>query len=121
MFGQRFGRRKGDHSRSCSTSSTSSAFVFFHVKYVYDCENPAFASSVIIAGRVNASERNTVPGWRLRTWAISHSQNGTGFVCGLSTLNTVTPASHQCSTTSRIAFQSPLRSRVSQSTLWMSW
>ena len=95
MFGQRFGRRYVDHERSCSTNSISSAFVFFHVKYVYDCEKPAFASSVIIDGRVNASERNTVSGCFFRTSAISHSQNGTGFVCGLSTRNTVTPASHQ--------------------------
>ena len=95
--------------------------MFFQVKYVYDCEKPAFASSVIIEGRVNASERNTVPGWRLRTSAISHSQNGTGLVCGLSTRKTVTPASHQWSTTSRIALQSPFRSDVSQSRLWMSW
>ena len=121
MFGHRFGRRNGDHSRNCSTSSTSSAFEFFHVKYVYDCEKPAFASRVIIAGRVNASERKTVSGCFFRTSAMSHSQNGTGFVCGLSTRNTVTPASHQRSTTPRTAFQRPSRSLVSQSKLWMSW
>ena len=62
VFGQRFGRRKVDQERSCSTNSTSSAFVFFHVKYVYDCENPAFARSVIIDGRVKASERKIVSG-----------------------------------------------------------
>ena len=62
MFGQRFGRRYVDQVRSCSTNSTSSAFEFFQVKYVYDCEKPAFASRVIIAGRVNASERKTVSG-----------------------------------------------------------
>ena len=98
MFGHRFGRRNADHSRNCSTSSTSSAFEFFQVKYVYDCEKPAFASRVIIAGRVNASERNTVPGCFFRTSSISHSQNGTGFVCGLSTRNDgharVAPAEH---------------------------
>ena len=121
VFGQRFGRRKGDHARSCSTNSTSSPLVFFHVKYVYDCENPAFASSVVSAGRVKASDRKTVPGCRLRTSAMSHSQNGIGFVWGLSTRKAVTPASHHPSTTSRIAFQSAFRSRVCQSRLWMSW
>ena len=55
------------------------------MKYVYDCEKPTLASVVIIAGRVNASERKTTPGSTLRTSAISHSQKGTGFVCGLST------------------------------------
>ena len=91
--------------------------MFFHVKYVYDCEKPTLARSVIIAGRVNASERKTVSGWRFRTSAISHSQSGMGFVWGLSTRNTVTPASHQRSTTARIASQSALRSFVSQSKL----
>ena len=68
--------------------------MFFHVKYVYDCEKPAFASVVIIAGRVNASESRIRFGSTLRTSPISHSQNGTGFVCGLSTRNTRTPLSH---------------------------
>jgi len=36
--------------------------VFFHVKYVYDCEKPALASVVIGAGRVNASERKIASG-----------------------------------------------------------
>ena len=35
-------------------------------------------------------------GYSRRTSAISHSQNGTGFVCGLSTRKTRTPAAHQC-------------------------
>ena len=121
MFGQRFGRRNADQSRNSSTSSTSSGLVFFQVKYVYDCEKPAFARSVIIEGRVNASERNTVSGCFFRTSSISQAQNGTGFVCGLSTRNAVTPASHHRSTTSRIALQRPFWSGVSQSKLWMSW
>src|SRR6266576_1006593 len=80
-------------------SSSSSAFEFFHVKYVYDCENPTLASVVIIEGRVKASERKTTPGSTFRTSAISHSQNGTGFVCGLSTRKTRTPWSTQWRTT----------------------
>jgi hypothetical protein len=52
---------------------------------VYDCENPIFASVVIMAGRVNASAKKTVSGYSSRTSRISHSQNGTDFVCGLST------------------------------------
>ncbi len=87
---------------------------------MYDCPKPAFASAVIGAGRVNASARKTVSGNAARTAAISHSQNGSGFVCGLSTRNTRMPRSHQCSTTSRSACHSPSRSSVVQSTLWMS-
>ncbi len=103
--------------RSCSTNSTSSAFVFFHVKYVYDWLKPTFASVVIIAGRVNASARKTTSGCRARTSAISHSQNGSGFVCGLSTRKTRTPRPHQCRTTSRSACQSPCQSSESKLTL----
>ena len=69
--------------------------MFFQVKYVYDWEKPDFANVVIIAGRVNASERKITPGSMRCTSAISHSQNGTGFVCGLSTRNTRTPCSTQ--------------------------
>jgi hypothetical protein len=32
VFGHRLGRRYDDHERSCSANSTSSTFVFFHVK-----------------------------------------------------------------------------------------
>ena len=69
--------------------------MFFQVKYVYDSEKPAFASVVIIAGRVNASDSSTSSGSTRRTSAINHSQNGTGFVCGLSTRKTRTPRSTQ--------------------------
>ena len=107
--------------RACSTNSTSSAFVFFQVKYVYDWLKPTLASVVIGAGRVKASARKIAfPGYAARTSPISHSQNGTGFVCGLSTRNTRIPRAHQPSTTSRSAFQSASRSSVSQSRLWMS-
>ena len=50
---------------------------------------------VIIAGRVNASARKITSGCSVRTSRISHSQNAAGFVCGLSTRNTVTPRSTQ--------------------------
>ena len=74
-----------------------------HVKYVYDCEKPTFARRYIIPGRVNASDRNTTSGCRPRTSAIIHAQNGSGFVCGLSTRKIRTPASTQNSTASRSA------------------
>ena len=59
--------------------------MFFQVKYVYDWPKPILPSVVIIDGRVNASARKTASGNSLRTSRISHSQNGTDFVCGLST------------------------------------
>ena len=101
----------------CCTKSSSSHFVFFQVKYVYDCANPIFPSACIIAGRVNASERKITSGSRARTSAISHSQNGTGFVCGLSTRKTRTPCSTQWRTTSSSACQSPFQSSLSKLTL----
>ena len=91
--------------------------MFFQVKYVYDWLNPAFASVVIIAGRVKASAKKIVSGNSPRTSVISHSQNGTDFVCGLSTRNARTPWRHQCRTTSRSASQSPRQSSESKLTL----
>jgi hypothetical protein len=91
--------------------------VFFQVKYVYDCEKPALASVVIIAGRVNASESKIRFGSTFRTSPISHSQNGTGFVCGLSTRKTRTPLRTQWSITSRSASHSPRQSSDSKLTL----
>ena len=83
---------------SAPISSSSSAFVFFHVKYVYDCEKPAFASVVIIAGRVNASESRTTLGLDLPHLARSATpRTRTGFVCGLSTRKTRTPCATQYS------------------------
>ena len=77
VFGQRFGRRNVDHERSCSTSSTSSARrVLPGEVRVALGEARSFASDVIIAGRVNASERKIVSGCAFRTSPISHSQNG---------------------------------------------
>ncbi len=70
-----------------------------HVKYVYDWWKPTLASVCIIAGRVNASARKITSGCAAVTSAITHSQNSSGLVCGLSTRNAVTPWSIQtCST-----------------------
>ena len=52
---------------------------------------PAFASARIIARRVNASDRKITSGSVAWISAISHSQNATGLVCGLSTRKTFTP------------------------------
>ena len=53
----------------------------------------------IIAGRVNASDRKTTSGSVRRTSPSSHSQNGTGLVCGLSTRKIRTPWSIQTRST----------------------
>ncbi len=84
---------------------------------MYDWLNPIFASVVIIAGRVNASAKKTVSGNSARTSAISHSQNGTDFVCGLSTRKARTPWRHQWTTTSLSASQSAGQSSESKLTL----
>ena len=84
---------------------------------MYDWLKPIFASVVIIAGRVNASAKKTVSGNSARTSAISHSQNGTDFVCGLSTRKARTPCRHQCTTTSLSASQRPRQSSESKLTL----
>ncbi len=64
MFAKKFGRKYCGSSERVSsvTYSVSSAFVFFHVKYVYDWLKPTLASARIIAGRVNASARKTTSG-----------------------------------------------------------
>src|SRR5438477_4361591 len=119
VFAKKFGRKYWGSSDcvSCVMYSISSALVFRQVKYVYDCEKPSFASASINRGRVNASERKITSGKRLRTSRISHSQNGSGFVCGLSTRKTVTPQPTQCSTTSSSACQRPCQSSLAKSTL----
>jgi hypothetical protein len=57
----------------------------------------------IIAGLVNASDSQMISGWSLATSAMSHCQNWTGLVCGLSTRNSVTPWSIQTWMTRRIS------------------
>ncbi len=66
---------------------------------------------------VKASARNTTSGWSARTVRMSHSQNGTGLVWGLSTRNTRTPRPTQCRTTSRSASHRPCQSSQSKLTL----
>ena len=100
-----------------SRNSFSSARVFFQVKYVYDCPNPIFPRVCIIAGRVNASAKKTTSGSSRLISAISHSQKGTGFVCGLSTRKTLTPCSTQKRTTPSSASQSPRQSSQAKLTL----
>ena len=70
---------------------------------------PSLASPFISFGRVKASDRKITSGWRSCTSRISHSQNGNGLVCGLSTRKMRTPCSIQNSTTSRSAFHSAMR------------
>src|SRR4051812_1765798 len=97
VFGQKLGRKNSDSGgrASARTYSVSSRFVVRQVKYVYDCENPPLASAYITLGRVNASARKMTSGCRFLMLAMHHRQNGNGFVCGLSTRNTVTPCSIQ--------------------------
>src|SRR5258707_10728616 len=117
VLGQQLGR-KNSRTGVCVSSvkySTSSFFVVRHVKYVYDCEKPSFASRCITRGRVNASERKIVFGCSRRISAISHSQNANGFVWGLSTRNISTPSRAQNATTSCSACHSARQSDVSKS------
>ena len=90
------------------------------MKYVYDWSNPALASAFIILGRVNASERKIASGWRAFTSPITHSQNGSGLVCGLSTRKMRTPCSIQWRNTERSSAQSDSRAGPIQSKLTMS-
>ena len=83
--------------------SRSSDALFFQVKYVYDIVKPSFARLFMRFGRVNASEKKITSGCTDWISAISHSQNGSGFVWGLSTRKIFTPWATQCSTTSRHA------------------
>ena len=55
--------------------------------------NPIRASWCIIAGRVNASARNSTSGSVFLTSQISQCQKLSGLVCGLSTRKIRTPAS----------------------------
>src|SRR5919108_3554718 len=116
VTGKKFGRKysfSGPHASSL-TYSVSSQREFFHVKYVYDCVNPSLPSSRITARRGNASARKITSRSTSWTSLISHSQNGNGFVCGLSTRNTFTPASTQNRTIRRHSSHSSLHCGESQ-------
>ena len=119
---KKFGRKYSAVSyASSSTYCSSSQRAFRHVKYVYDWSKPTLPSACIIAGRVNASARKIVSGCMSCTFPISHSQNASGFVCGLSTRKIRTPWPTQKRKTSRSASQRPRQSSQSKSTLTMSW
>ena len=94
VFAKKFGRKK-----SASTSSELGHVldelplrVLPREVRVGLVEADLARASCIIAGRVNASARKTTLRVAARgPRAISHSQNGSGFVCGLSTRKTRTP------------------------------
>ena len=116
VFGQTFGRKKSLTGGLAISSkySVSSYFVLRHAKYVYDCVNPAFASRYMIFGRVNASARKMRSGHsRLRS-RMHHSQNGSGFVCGLSTRKMRTPLPAQNANTSRSSSHSSCQASLSK-------
>ena len=97
VLGQRLGRK---YSRTELCVRSVKYFVNSHLvsrqaKYVYDCENPALASRYITFGLVNASARKSTSEYFCRTPEIKNSQNGSGFVCGLSTRKIRTPCSLQ--------------------------
>src|ERR671914_104807 len=119
VLAKKFGRQYScmpEKASSCMYS-VSSWRPFFHVKYVYDWLKPALASALSLTRRVNASDRKITSGYSERTSPISHSQNGSGFVCGLSTRKTRTPRSTQLISASRSASQRPRQSSESQLTL----
>src|SRR3954471_23121732 len=107
VFGHAFGRKKSLTGGFVISSkySVNSYFVLRQAKYVYDCENPAFASQYMIFGLVNASARKIVSGWCFLTVRITQCQNGSGLVCGLSTRKMRTPLSIQKRKTSHNSFQ----------------
>ena len=95
VFTNRFGRHTSLIAAISSANRVSSYFEVFHVKYVYDWENPTFANPYSRAGRVNASAKKIISGFVSCTLEINHCQKFAGFVCGLSTRNVVTPISTQ--------------------------
>src|SRR5579859_3702459 len=103
VFGHAFGRKKSLTGGLVISLkySVRSYFVLRHAKYVYDCVNPAFASQYMILGLVNASARKIVSGCFDFTSRITHCQNSSGLVCGLSTRKMWTPLSIQKKNTSR--------------------
>ena len=76
---------------------------------MYDWVKPILPRPCIIAGRVNASARNSTSGSTFLTCQISQSQKLTGLVCGLSTRKILTPCSTQCSTTRSTSARMPGR------------
>src|SRR5436305_14288785 len=103
VFGHAFGRKKSLTGGLVISSkySRNSNDVLRHAKYVYDCENPALASQYLIFGLVNASARKMRSGCFFFNSPMHQCQNGSGFVCGLSTRKMRTPFSIQNSKTDR--------------------
>src|ERR1700745_2345394 len=97
VFGHAFGRKKSLTGGFVISSkySVSSYFVLRQAKYVYDCENPAWASQYMIFGLVKASARKITSGWCFLTVRITQCQKGKGLVWGLSTRKIRTPLSIQ--------------------------
>src|SRR5260370_38620739 len=100
VFGHRWGRRNSriGVERSSLKYWPSSDLVLRHAMYVYDWLTPAFARLCISLGRVNASDRKITSACSRLTSLMSHSQNGNGLVCGLSTRKIRTPCSIQKTT-----------------------
>ena len=76
VFGHRFGR-KNSLTSVCINSvkySVSSFFEFLHVKLVYYCVNPRFASRYMTLGRVNASDKKISSGLFFLRSRMIHSQ-----------------------------------------------
>src|SRR5690242_21380334 len=106
VFANRLPRKYSTIGESVSSSrySRKSALEFFHVKYVYDIVKPSLPRLFIRLGRVNASAKKITSGFSRWISLITHSQNASGFVCGLSTRNVRTPRSIQNKKMSRHAF-----------------
>src|SRR5258708_4393723 len=90
VLGHTFGVKKSETGGFVISSkyACNSAFAVLHVKYVYDCEKPPFANEYMMCGRVKASARKMASGAVLCSSLMHHSQNGSAFVCGLSTRKT---------------------------------
>src|SRR5436305_9266912 len=116
VFGQALGRKKsltGGFVISLKYS-VNSCFVLRQAKYVYDCENPPLASQYTIFGRVNASARKIVSGNSLLSARMHQCQNGSAFVCGLSTRKMRTPFVAQNRKISRSSFQCSCKAALSK-------
>src|SRR5687768_9610578 len=101
VLGQRFTRMYSETGGVVTSFrySSYSCLKFRHVKYEYDCWKPSFAKAFMTFGRVNASARKMTSGCVSWTLRMSHSQKGSGLVCGLSTRKVRTPTLTQCITT----------------------
>src|SRR5438132_2618101 len=122
VFGHRLGRKKSTTGGWVSSLKycISSHEVLRHAKYVYDWLKPLFASLYITFGRVKASDRKITSGCCCLTSPMSHSQNGKGLVCGLSTRKIWTSCSIQKSTIDSSSCHSSRQAAVSKSKGTMS-